>query len=144
MSNLSLLYFYIDIEVRQDANGITFRQTHYTKCILELGGMTSYNPACTPMEERLGGQSAQHSGGGRSHTLPAAHRQSTLPGAHSAELGVHRRVHEPVHGAAHGGALVGYQAHPSVCGGHPQLRSTLHQGSRHSTLCRLLRQRPRW
>ena len=40
-------------EVRQDATGIALHQTHYAKHILELGGMTGYNLAHTPMEERL-------------------------------------------------------------------------------------------
>jgi len=53
MSDLGLLSFYLSIEVCQDASGIAVRQTHYAKCILELGGMTGCNPAHTPMEERL-------------------------------------------------------------------------------------------
>jgi hypothetical protein len=31
MSDLGLLSFYHGVEVRQDANGITLRQTHYAK-----------------------------------------------------------------------------------------------------------------
>ena len=53
MSDLGLLSFYLGVEVRQDASGITLRQTHYAKRILELGGMDGCNPAHTPMEERL-------------------------------------------------------------------------------------------
>ena len=53
ISNLGLPYFYLSIEVRQDASVIALCQTHYAKCILELGGMTGYNPADTPMEEWL-------------------------------------------------------------------------------------------
>ena len=53
MSYLVLLYFYLGVKVRQDASGIALRQTHYTKRILELGGMTGCNPAHTPMEEKL-------------------------------------------------------------------------------------------
>jgi hypothetical protein len=53
MSNLGLLYFYLSIEVHQDASGITLRQTHYAKRILELGGMIGCNPSHTPMEEKL-------------------------------------------------------------------------------------------
>jgi len=53
MSDLSLLSFYLGVEVHQDATGITLRQTHYAKRILELGGMAGCNPAHTPMEERL-------------------------------------------------------------------------------------------
>ena len=53
MSDLGLLFFYLDIEVRQDASGIALHQTHYAKRILELGGMTGCNLAHTPMEEKL-------------------------------------------------------------------------------------------
>jgi hypothetical protein len=53
MSNLGLLYFYLDIKVHQDDNGITLRQAHYAKHIVDLGGMGGYNPAQTLMEERL-------------------------------------------------------------------------------------------
>jgi hypothetical protein len=53
MSDLGLLCFYLGVEVRQDARGITLRQTHYAKRILELGEMVGCNPAHTPMEEKL-------------------------------------------------------------------------------------------
>jgi hypothetical protein len=53
MSNLGLLSFYLGVEVCQDASGITLRQTHYAKRILELGCMVGCNLAHTPMEERL-------------------------------------------------------------------------------------------
>ena len=53
MSDLGLLCFYLGVEVRQDASGITLRQAHYAKRILELGEMVGYNPAHTPMEEKL-------------------------------------------------------------------------------------------
>ncbi|XP_066382550.1 uncharacterized mitochondrial protein AtMg00810-like, partial [Miscanthus floridulus] len=53
MSDLGLPCFYLGIEVRKDASGIALCQTHYAKCILELGGMTGCNPAHTSMEERL-------------------------------------------------------------------------------------------
>jgi hypothetical protein len=53
MSDLDLVSFYLGVEVHQDSTGITLRQTHYAKRILELGGMACCNPAHTPMEERL-------------------------------------------------------------------------------------------
>jgi hypothetical protein len=53
MSDLGLLSFYLDIEVRQDAGGITLRQVHYAKKILEMAGMADCKAAATPMEERL-------------------------------------------------------------------------------------------
>jgi hypothetical protein len=53
MSDLGLLYFYLSVEVRQDANGITLRQTYYAKRILELDGMIGCNPTYTPMENKL-------------------------------------------------------------------------------------------
>ena len=51
MSDLGLLCFYLGVEVRQDASGITLRQAHYAKRILELGEMVGCNPAHTPMEK---------------------------------------------------------------------------------------------
>jgi hypothetical protein len=53
MSDLGLLSFYLGIEVRQDAGGITLRQAHYAKKILEMAGMTDCKVAATPMEEML-------------------------------------------------------------------------------------------
>ena len=53
MSDLGLLSFYLGIEVHQDSSDISLRQTAYAKRIVELGGLTGYNPAHTPMEERL-------------------------------------------------------------------------------------------
>jgi hypothetical protein len=53
MSDLGLLSFYLDIEVRQDTGGITLRQTHYARKILEMAGMVDCKAAATPMEERL-------------------------------------------------------------------------------------------
>ena len=50
MSDLGLLSFYLSIEVHQDASGITLRQAHYAKRILELSGMEGCNPVHTPME----------------------------------------------------------------------------------------------
>jgi hypothetical protein len=52
MSDLGLLSFYLGIELRQDARGITLRQAHYAK-ILEMAGMADCKAAATPMEERL-------------------------------------------------------------------------------------------
>jgi hypothetical protein len=51
MSDLGLLYFYLGVEVRQDANGITLPQAHYAERILELGEMAGCNLATTPMEK---------------------------------------------------------------------------------------------
>jgi hypothetical protein len=48
-----LLSFYLGIEVRQDAGGLTLRQAHYAKKILEMTGMADCKVAATPMEERL-------------------------------------------------------------------------------------------
>jgi hypothetical protein len=53
MSDLGLLFFYLGIEVHQGNSGITLRQTVYTKRVVELAGLTNYNPALTLMEERL-------------------------------------------------------------------------------------------
>jgi hypothetical protein len=48
-----LLSFYLGIEVRQDARGITLWQAHYVKKILEVAGMVDCKAVATPMEERL-------------------------------------------------------------------------------------------
>ena len=53
MSDLGLLCFYLGVEVRQDAKGITLCQSNYAQRILELGSMQGCNPAATPMEEKL-------------------------------------------------------------------------------------------
>jgi hypothetical protein len=53
MSDLGLLCFYLSIKVHQDNDDITLHQNHYAKHIVKLGGMGGYNPAHTPMEERL-------------------------------------------------------------------------------------------
>jgi hypothetical protein len=53
MSDLGLLSFYLRIEVHQGDSGITLRQTAYAKHVVELAGLTDYNPALTPLEKRL-------------------------------------------------------------------------------------------
>ncbi|XP_039827156.1 uncharacterized protein LOC120688863 [Panicum virgatum] len=53
MSDLGLLSFYLGIEVRQSASGISLSQAHYAKRILELGDMVGCNSVHTPMEEKL-------------------------------------------------------------------------------------------
>jgi hypothetical protein len=53
MSDLSLLCFYLGIEVHQDDSSITLRQADYAEHIVELGGMGGCNAAHTPLEERL-------------------------------------------------------------------------------------------
>jgi hypothetical protein len=39
--------------VHHGNSGITLRQTAYVMRVVELAGLTDYNPALTPMEERL-------------------------------------------------------------------------------------------
>jgi hypothetical protein len=53
MIDMGLLSFYLGIEVHQGDSEITLRQTAYAKRVIELAGLTDYNPALTPMEERL-------------------------------------------------------------------------------------------
>jgi hypothetical protein len=53
MSDLRLLSFYLGIEVRQDAGGITLMHAHYVKKILEMAGMADCKVVAMPMEERL-------------------------------------------------------------------------------------------
>jgi len=53
MTDLGLLSFYLEIEVRQGSDGITLNQGSYARRILDTAGMRNYNPSPTPMEERL-------------------------------------------------------------------------------------------
>jgi hypothetical protein len=53
MSDLGLLSYYLGIEVKQDARGITLCQSSYAVKILEAAGMKDCNSCETPMECRL-------------------------------------------------------------------------------------------
>ena len=53
MSDLSLLCYYLGIEVRQTAGGITISQGAYAAKILERSGMVRCNPCQVPMATRL-------------------------------------------------------------------------------------------
>ena len=53
MSNLGLLRYYLSIEVRQSAWGITISQGAYAAKILERSGMAGCNPCQVPMATRL-------------------------------------------------------------------------------------------
>lgn len=53
MSDLGRLSYYLGIDVKQNAAGITICQSAYAKKILEVGGITGCNPCATPMETRL-------------------------------------------------------------------------------------------
>ena len=53
MSDLGLLSYYLGIEVKQNAEGITLSQAAYAVKILESVEMKNCNPCATPMEVRL-------------------------------------------------------------------------------------------
>jgi hypothetical protein len=53
MSDLGLLSYYLGIEVKQGANGISLCQSAYVSKLLERCGLGSYNPNAFPMENRL-------------------------------------------------------------------------------------------
>jgi hypothetical protein len=53
MSDLSLLHYYLGIEVKQSASGISLSQSAYAMKILERSDMTGCNPCHVPMEARL-------------------------------------------------------------------------------------------
>jgi hypothetical protein len=53
MSDLSLLHYYLGIEVKQRASGISLSQGAYAMKILEMSDMTGCNPCHVPMEARL-------------------------------------------------------------------------------------------
>ncbi|XP_066373529.1 uncharacterized mitochondrial protein AtMg00810-like [Miscanthus floridulus] len=53
MSDLSVLSYYLGIEVRQGKQSISLGQRTYVEKLLERGGMAECKPCATPMEERL-------------------------------------------------------------------------------------------
>jgi hypothetical protein len=53
MSNLDLLHYYLSIEVKQSASGISLSQGAYAMKILKRSGMTGCNPRHVSMEARL-------------------------------------------------------------------------------------------
>jgi len=53
MSGLGLLHYYLGIEVKQGASGISLSQGAYAAKILERSGMAGCNPCQVPMETRL-------------------------------------------------------------------------------------------
>jgi hypothetical protein len=53
MSDLNLLHYYLGIEVKQSASGISLSQGAYAMKILEGSDMTECNPCHVPMEARL-------------------------------------------------------------------------------------------
>ncbi|KAJ9567262.1 hypothetical protein OSB04_003228 [Centaurea solstitialis] len=53
MSDLSILSYYLGLEVQQDGSGITLKQTGYEKKILQQAGMLECNPSKFPMEPKL-------------------------------------------------------------------------------------------
>jgi hypothetical protein len=52
-SDLGLLHYYLSIEVKQSASGISFSQGSYVMKILERSGMIGCNSCHIPMEARL-------------------------------------------------------------------------------------------
>jgi len=127
MSDLGLLCFYLGIEVRQRASGISLCQAHYAKRIVELGDMAGCNSVHTPMEEKL-----KLSRGSEAEEVDATHYRRLVDSlrycAHPVRPGVRGRVREPVHGAAYSGAFAGRQAHPTLRGRDAGLRSVLQAG----------------
>jgi hypothetical protein len=53
MSDLSLLHYYLGVEVKQSVSSISLSQGVYTMKILERSGMTGCNRCHVPMEARL-------------------------------------------------------------------------------------------
>jgi hypothetical protein len=53
MIDLSLMHYYLGIEVRQGANGFSLCQGNYAKGILEKAGLKDCNPCKTPMEQKM-------------------------------------------------------------------------------------------
>jgi hypothetical protein len=61
MSDLSMLHYYLSIEVKQSVSGILLSQGAYTMKLLERCGLARCNPCQTPMEAclKLSKQSTQ-------------------------------------------------------------------------------------
>jgi hypothetical protein len=53
MSDLGLLHYYLGIEVKQRARGISLSQGAYAMKLLEMCGLVRCNPCQTPMKARL-------------------------------------------------------------------------------------------
>ena len=53
MSDLSVLSYYLGIEVRQGKEALMLGQSAYASKLLEWSGMAECKPCVTPMEERL-------------------------------------------------------------------------------------------
>ena len=53
MSDLGLLTFYLGIEVKQDAEGISLSQAAYARKVLSNSGMDGCNPCHVPIEPQL-------------------------------------------------------------------------------------------
>ncbi len=53
MSDLGLLSYYLGLEVKQNAEGITISQGAYARKIVEAAGLANCNTCLTPMESRL-------------------------------------------------------------------------------------------
>ena len=77
MSDLGLLSYYLGIEVRQEANGVTIAQSAYAQKIIEKAGLAGCKSRETPMEARLklsrARDGVQKSGGDAAlpHSFPA-------------------------------------------------------------------------
>jgi hypothetical protein len=53
MSDLGPLHYYLGVEVKQQADGISLNQRNYAAKVLEKAGMSDCNPCKIPMEPRL-------------------------------------------------------------------------------------------
>jgi hypothetical protein len=53
MSDLGMLTYYLEIEVKQSVHGISLTQGSYAKKILERGGLLDCNPCLVPMQPKL-------------------------------------------------------------------------------------------
>jgi hypothetical protein len=105
------------IEVHQGDSEITLRQIVYAKHIVELFGLTDYNPALTPMEERL---KLSRDSTTEEVTLRNTDvlRVSSLPRPHTDGLGILRRLRQSVSAANDDGARAGYEEDHPLCCGH--------------------------
>ena len=116
MSDLGVLSYYLDIEVRQGEDAIKLRQRAYALKLLERACMAGCKPVATPMESTS--SSPRKALQRRWTPLSTAALSAGCVGSHTAPgHRLHGVVREPFHGGPKGGPLGSGQAAAAVCPG---------------------------
>jgi hypothetical protein len=115
MSDLGLLSYYLGVEVEQQANFITMRQSSYARKLVERGGLSGCKPCQTPMEEKL--KLSKESTAAR---VNATDYRSMIGGlrylTHKAGYRICSRLSQPIHGGSQGGPRRRRQKTPPLRG----------------------------